>query len=231
MSEMMSLQVEVREKAGSKQAARLRENGKVPAVVYGHKKESIAIALNIHEFVEALHHSHRLFTAELPDGKQTLLLKALQYDYLGKDVIHVDFMRVDLTERVTVKVPLELRGTAKGAAHGGILDKLLASLEIECPVVEIPKSIPVIVRELEVGDSITAGQITLPADCVLKTDPKALVIICHEVAEIKTTEELQVEQPVAPEVITERAGKEEEGAGEGKEGKEGKESKEKKSPA
>ncbi len=228
MSEMMSLQVEVREKAGSKQAARLRENGKVPAVVYGHKKESIAIALNIHEFVEALHHSHRLFTAELPDGKQTLLLKALQYDYLGKDVIHVDFMRVDLTERVTVKVPLELRGTAKGAAHGGILDELLASLEIECPVVEIPKSIPVIVRELEVGDSITAGQIALPADCVLKTDPKALVVICHEVAEIKTTEELQVEQPVAPEVITERAGKEEEGAGEGKESKE---SKEKKSPA
>jgi large subunit ribosomal protein L25 len=227
MSEMMSLQVEVREKAGSRQAARLRENGKVPAVVYGHKKESIAIALNIHEFVEALHHSHRLFTAELPGGKQTLLLKALQYDYLGKDVIHVDFIRVDLTERVTVKVPLELRGTAKGAAHGGILDELMSSLEIECPVVEIPKSISVVVRELEVGDSITAGQISLPSNCVLKTDPKALVIICHEVAETKTTEEVQAEQPVVPEVITEHV-KEEEGGEESKGGKESKESKESK---
>ena len=231
MSEMMSLQVELREQGGSKYAARLRENGKVPAVVYGHKKQPVSVALNAHEFVEGLHHGHRLFTAELPDGKQTLLLKALQYDHLGKDVIHVDLIRVDLSERVTVKVPLELRGTAKGATHGGILDKLLAHLEVECPVVEIPATIPVVVRDLEIGDSITAGQIALPANCVLKTDPKALMVICHEVAEIKTTEELQAEQPVAPEVITERVGKEEEGAGEGKEGKEGKESKEKKSPA
>jgi len=228
MSEMMSLQVEVREKAGSRQATRLREGGKLPAVVYGHKEEPIAIALNNHEFVEALRHSQRLFAAELPGGKQTLLLKALQYDYLGKNVIHVDFVRVDLTERVTVKVPLELRGTAKGAAHGGILDELMSNLEIECPVVEIPKSIPVIVRELEVGDSIMAGQIALPVNCVLKTDPRALVIICHEVAEIKPTDEVAAELPVAPEVITERA-KEEEGGEEvkgGKEAKSGKESKE-----
>jgi large subunit ribosomal protein L25 len=217
MSEMISLKVEPREKGGSKIAARLRKTGKVPAVVYGHKKEPVWISLETHDFLKELHQGRRLFTADLQDGKQAMLLKAVQYNYLGNEVIHADFMRVDLNERVIVKVPLELRGQAKGAAHGGILDELMAHLEIECPVVEIPASIPVIVRDLEVGDTINAGQITLPANCVLKTDPRALVINCHEVVEAVVAEEAAGEAPVTPEVITERAPKEEEGAAESKE--------------
>jgi large subunit ribosomal protein L25 len=220
MSEMMSLKVEPREQGSKKSIARLRKNGKVPAVVYGHKKASVSISLDAHQFLEELHHGRRLFTAELPEGKQSLLLKDLQYNYSGSEVIHADLIRVDLSERVTVKVPLELRGQAKGAAHGGILDELMDHLEIECPVVEIPASITVIVRDLEIGDTINAGQITLPANCVLKTDPRVLVINCHEVAEVLTTEEVTAEEPVTPEVITERAPKEGEDAAEGKEGKE-----------
>jgi large subunit ribosomal protein L25 len=115
---------------------------------------------------------------------------------------------VDLNERVTVEIPVVLRGTAKGAQHGGVVDQLMSTLEVECPVLEIPESIPVVIKELEVGDSITVAQVTLPPNCVMKSDPKALVAICHEVAEVKTTEELLAEQPAAPEVITERAPKE-----------------------
>ena len=223
MSEMKLLKMELRKESGSKEAARLRKEGKLPAIVYGHKKDPVSIVLDTHEFVEELHHGHRLFTVELPDGKQSLLLKDLQYDYLGSQVIHADLVRVDLSERVVVKVPLELRGQAKGSAHGGILDELFDHLEIECPVMEIPSSIPVIVRDLDIGDSISAGQIPLPPNCVLKTDSRALVINCHEVVEVQTTEEVLAEQPTTPEVITERAPKEEEGAAESKEGKESKE--------
>lgn len=208
MSEVMSLNVELREQLGSKTASRLREQGKTPAVVYGHKQASVAIAVNTHDFVLGLHRGNRIFSADLPEGKQTLLLKALQYDHLGKNIMHADLVRVDLTERVTVEVPLVLRGTAKGSGHGGVTEELLDHLEIECPVMEIPESIPVIIKDLEVGDSITAGQIALPASCVLKTDPKALVVICHEQVEAKSTEELMAEAPAAPEVITERAPKE-----------------------
>jgi large subunit ribosomal protein L25 len=217
MSDMITLEVESREKGGKKVTARLRKDGKVPAVVYGHKKDPVSISLKAHEFFKEVHLGHRLFTADLQEGKQVLLLKDLQYNYLGSVVIHADFIRVDLNERVVVKVPLELRGQAKGSAHGGILDELMAHLEIECPVVEIPASIPVIVRDLEVGDTINAGQITLPPNCVLKTDPRTLVINCHEVAEAPVAEEAAAELPTAPEVITERAPKEEEGAAEGKE--------------
>jgi len=208
MSEVMSLHVETREQLGSKTASRLRQQGKTPAVIYGHKQASVSIAVNTHDFALGLHRGHRIFSVDLPEGKQTLLLKALQYDHLGKTVIHADMVRVDLTERVTVKVPLSLRGTAKGSSHGGVLEELLDHLEIECPVIEIPVSIPVIIKDLEVGDSIAAGQVVLPANCVLKTDPKALVVLCQEQVEAKTTEDLLAEAPAAPEVITERAPKE-----------------------
>ncbi|MEN6309108.1 MAG: 50S ribosomal protein L25, partial [Anaerohalosphaeraceae bacterium] len=200
--------VELRERVGSKTSSRLREQGKLPAVIYGHKQHPVSIALDTHSFMESLHHGHRIFSVELPEGTQALLLKDLQYDYLGKKVIHVDMVRVDLNERVTVEVPLVLRGTAKGAQGGGVVDQLMSSVEIECPVLEIPENLPVVIKELEIGDSITASQIPLSASCVLKSDPKALVAICHEVAEIKTTEEVLAEQPATPEVITERAPKE-----------------------
>jgi large subunit ribosomal protein L25 len=208
MSEVMSLNVELREQLGSKTASRLREEGKTPAVIYGHKKASVSIAMNSHDFTLALHRGNRIFSVNLPEGQQALLLKELQYDHLGKNILHADLVRVDLTERVTVNVPLALRGTAKGSSHGGVLEELLDHLEIECPVLEIPASIPVIIKDVDIDDSITAGQITLPPSCVLKTDPKALVVICHEKVEEKTAEEALAETPTTPEVITERAPKE-----------------------
>jgi len=208
MSEVMSLNVEVRERLGSKTASRLRQQGKTPVVIYGHKQAPVSVAINTHDFVLAMHRGSRIFSVNLPEGQQALLLKELQYDHLGKNVLHADMVRVDLTERVTVNVPLSLRGTAKGSTHGGILEELLDHLEIECLVLEIPASIPVIIKDLDVDESIAAGAITLPANCVLKTDPKALVVICHEKVEEKTTEEALAETPAAPEVITERAAKE-----------------------
>jgi large subunit ribosomal protein L25 len=213
MSDMISLKVEPREKNGSKIAARLRKGGKVPAIIYGHKKEPVSISLETHGFLKELHLGHRLFSADLPDGNQALLLKALQYNYLGNDP-PILFVLIQRTGGCQGSLNFAVR---PGAAHGGILDELLTHLEIECPVVEIPASIPVNVRDLEVGDTINAGQITLPANCVLKTDPRALVINCHEVVEAAVTEEAGAEAPAAPEVITERAAKDEEGAAESKE--------------
>ena len=91
------------------------------------------------------------------------------------------------------------------------MDTLLAKLEVECVVTAIPDKITLVLREMNIGDVIKAGQIALPEGVTLVTDPEALVLICHEVAEAKTSEEVELETPAAPEVITER--KEEEGEG------------------
>lgn len=208
MSETITLQAEVRDRVGSRKTAALRKAGKLPAVVYGHGQEPLSIALDQHEFVEGLHHGHRIFDVTLPEGKATLLLKDLQYDHLGKYVIHVDLIRVNLNERVVVEVPVELRGTAKGTAEGGILDESLDHLEVECVVSNIPELIPVTIKDLGIGQAIHAGDVQLPEGAVLKTDPEAIICICHP-PKVAVEEAPAEEAPEGPVVITERAPKEE----------------------
>jgi large subunit ribosomal protein L25 len=215
MTELLVLQAELRKEKGSRQMARLRDPkvGKLPAVVYGHGEEPIHISLNAHDFLEGLHHGHRIFEIQLPTGKQTLLVKDLQYDHFGRTLVHADLMRVDLNERMVVSVPIELKGTAKGTHEGGIVDQSLTNLEVECVVSRIPKVIPVSVKELGVGDAIHARDVELPAGSVLKTDPEAILCICH-LPKIKAAveEAAATEAPTEPEVITERAAPEEEQA-------------------
>lgn len=206
MSESITLKAEIRDRVGSRQSAVLRKAGKLPAVIYGHGQTPISISLDLHEFVEGLHHGHRIFDVALPEGKETLLIKDLQYDHLGKYVIHADLIRVNLNERVTVEVPIEFRGTAKGTTEGGILDENLDRLEVECVVSSIPESFPVVIKDLGVGEAIHARDIELPQGVTLVTDPEAIVCICHA-PKAQAEEAPEGEAPEGPEIITERAPK------------------------
>ncbi|MHC4705793.1 MAG: 50S ribosomal protein L25 [Planctomycetota bacterium] len=210
MGKELLLKAEVREHTGSKDAARVRKSGRIPAVVYGHKKEPVAISLDAHSLVEGLHHGHRLMDVQIGRKREKVLVKDLQYDHLGRDVIHVDLMRVDVEEMVKVNVPIELKGTAKGTHSGGIIEEHTDHLEVECKVTDIPESIVVSVKEIDVGDSLHASDIEIPDGVKLMSDPSTVMVTCSLVAAAKTTEELEEEAPVAPEVITE-AKKPEEG--------------------
>jgi len=217
MGKALVLQVETRQHLGSKDAARLRKQGRVPAICYGHKQEPVAVSLDAHAFVEALHHGHRLMDIQLGDKHETMLVKDLQYDHLGKEIIHVDLMRVDVTESVSMEVPIELKGTAKGTHEGGMVELHVGNLEIECRVTDIPEVITVSVKEMVLGDALHACDIQLPEGVKLVSQPDLLVATCHVVAAAKTTEELEAETPVAPEVITEIKEPETEATGEQKE--------------
>ena len=172
-----------------------------------HKQTPVSIAVNARDFVSGLHHGHRLFSVDLRQQGNPLV-KDVQYDYLGKEVIHADLIRVDLSERVTVQVPLDFRGVAKGTTMGGILEETLTQIEIECGVTEIPELIGVIIRDLGLNEGLYAKDIVLPAGMVLKTDPDALVAICHEskaAASVEGEGEEGAEAAATePEVITER---------------------------
>ena len=207
MQKTVTLKSQVRKERGSKLARRSRAAGQIPAIIYGHGKDPESITLSLHDFSLMLHHGNRIFETTVGETVETLLVKELQYDFLGRYVIHADLVRVDLTETVRVIVAVDTRGKAKT----GIVDTLLAKLEVECVVTAIPDKITLVLREMNIGDVIKAGQIAVPEGVTLVTDPDALVLICHEVAEAKTSEEVELETPAAPEVITER--KEEEGEG------------------
>jgi large subunit ribosomal protein L25 len=143
---------------------------------------------------------------------EKMLVKDVQYDHLGRDILHADLIRVDATERIRVTVPIELKGVAQGTHEGGIVEEHLDRLEIECLVMSIPEAIPVSVKELGVGGAIHAGEVALPEGIKLISSPDAILATCHLVAAAKTTEEIEEEAPTAPEVIGEKKEEPEEGA-------------------
>jgi large subunit ribosomal protein L25 len=212
MADRAVIKAEVRTGLGSKYAVALRREGKLPAIVYGHKKDPVAISFDLHEFVEYLHHGNRLFDVDMAGKKETLLIKDLQYDHLGRYVIHADMVRVNLEETIKVVVPIAIKGTSKGSHEGGIIDEVLDHVEVMCRVADIPESIEVSVKELGVGDAIHARDVELPDGMTLATDPGALILTCHLVAAAKSTEQLEEEMPAGPEVITEKPAEGEEGA-------------------
>jgi large subunit ribosomal protein L25 len=111
----------------------------------------------------------------------------VQWDHLGKDVLHVDFTRVSADERIHVNVAIEIRGVAPGLSHGGVLDQPIHTLSIECPAISVPDSIRVNVNELQLDQAIYVRDLTVPPDVKVLTDADAIVV--HVVA--------KQEEPVA----------------------------------
>ncbi len=198
------LNAEIREKSGTKQAAKLRREGKIPAIVYGHKQEAVSIALDKHAFAEGLHHGHRLMDVKVGKNTEKMLVKEVQYDHLSRDIIHVDLIRVSATETVKVAVPIELKGTAKGSHEGGVITAHANTIDVECKVTEIPENIIVSIKELGVGDTIHAKDLVMLEGVKMVSDPGTLLVSCSVIAEVITTEEIEAAAPAAPEVITEK---------------------------
>lgn len=203
MAKELLLKAEIRERTGSHAVKQVLKQGRIPAIVYGHKEEPVSITLDAHNFMEGLHHGHRLIDIEIGKKKQKTIVKDLQYDCLGKNVLHIDLMRVDVTEMIEVTVPIEIKGTAPGTNEGGIIEQHSNEIEIKCLATDIPNSIVISVKDLQVGGIIHAGEIKLPEGVKLISSPDMLLISCNVVAEEKTTDELDMEAPSAPEVIGE----------------------------
>lgn len=197
-----------RERVGSRYAKRLRQRGGMPAVVYGHKTEPMAVEIDAHEARKHFDRGERVFSLAV-DGQaehETILLQDLQFDHLGTNVIHADFRRVDLTERVEVSVPLEFIGDAKGLkTAGAIMIHALTELELECAVTNLPDVLEVDVSDLGVGEHLTAGDIPLPRETMrLRTDPDTTVATIRVQSAVADDEQGEVEGGAAPEVLTEK---------------------------
>jgi len=176
MAESVELKVEKREGRGSRQARHLRNKGQIPGVVYGHKQETIAVALSAEEFTRLIRHSTHVVDLRLDGGLEKALIRDLQWDHLGKDILHIDFMRVSTDERIEVPVRIELKGIAPGVTAGGILDQPLHTLEVECLAIRIPDSIRVNINELQLGAAIHVKDLTLPEGVKPLADPDAIIV-------------------------------------------------------
>ena len=198
-----------REMTGSRYCQRIRAKGQLPAVVYGHKQEPVSIVLDFKEALSHINKGEKVFRlgfegAKEADG-QVVLLKELQFDYLGTNVVHADFARVDLNERIRTRVAIHLIGEAKGLkTAGAILMHPTNEVVLECVVTELPEFIELNIADLDVDQQINASQLTLPgANMKMITDPHSIL------AQIVIQQEIVVGEATAtaagaaePEVLT-----------------------------
>jgi large subunit ribosomal protein L25 len=177
MAQQTELEVALREVLG-KASKRLRKAGIIPANIYGHHEASQAVQIEALAF-KRLQRAHRLtsiISLRMPgaaDG-QTVLIRHVQHDPRSGNILHIDFIRVSMTQRINVKVALHFVGEAPAVKNeGGVLLHLLDALEVECSAADIPEYFEVDVTPLaEIDDMIHAEDVPLPANFTLITDPR-----------------------------------------------------------
>lgn len=202
------LSASTRDKFGSRYCARLRDQGQLPAVLYGHKEAPVPITIPMRDAVSHITKGEKVFRLDFPGAKdqtQMVLLKELQFDYLGTNIVHADFARVSLTERVKTRVAIHLVGEAKGLKQAGaILMHPTNEVEVETTIAELPDFLEVNIAELDVGHAITAAEVQLPnATMKMITDPHSIVAQIVIQLEEKVAEAAVVgADAAAPEVLT-----------------------------
>ncbi|MHC4696336.1 MAG: 50S ribosomal protein L25 [Planctomycetota bacterium] len=198
--ESMAVQAEPRTATGTRASKALRATGRLPAIIYGHGEPVEMISLSRHDVEVALAHGARVLEVGHRGTSKQYLIKDVQYDHLDATLIHVDLTRVDLDERVKVRVGIELRGVPKGVSEGGVLDQLIPDIEVECMVTEIPDTLHPVVTHLHVGESLLVQELELPPGVVALADQEAQVAMVRalaiaEVAEVPEEGEEETEEP------------------------------------
>ena len=200
MSETGSLKVQARDKTGSREAERVRKQGMIPAVIYGHKEAEKLVSIPREEFELAFRKHQRAFNLDHAGQTESVRIQDLQYDHMGSEILHVDFRRVTAGEKIKVTVDVQLKGTSPGTLKSGVLDFALHSLPIECASDAVPDAIVVNIGELQIDQAIHVNELKLPAGVEVLLPPNTVVVQVKvpQVDETLTTPT----EGATPEVIT-----------------------------
>jgi large subunit ribosomal protein L25 len=199
----------------------MRKAGEVPAVLYGHKEETVALQVPAEELEALLRHRTRILELHLGNHKESVLLKDVQYNALGDEIVHADLLRVAMDEVIRLKVPVLLKGTPK--AEHSILQQPLDAVEVECLPANIPESIVFGVVDLQIGQSVKVSDLAVPAGVKILTEPDAIVASLTLAQEEVVAEAAPAVAAAAaePEVIGRKPEEAAEGEEEAEEGKKG----------
>src|ERR671916_1552143 len=196
MADNIALKAETGRTTGSSASRRLRATGKVPAVLYGRGAEPQAITVDWRELRTALTSDkglNALLTLQVGSKKTTALVKEMQRHPVRRDVLHVDFLSVDVDVAITTDVPIVLEGEATLVLREqGVVDQVLNALVIQAKPDAIPGHIEVDVSELEIGHTITVADLVLPEGVTTEVDPEETVVTA-KLTSLALTEEEEAE--------------------------------------
>lgn len=196
------LNVETRETTGTLRMRRLRKTGKIPAVLYGHGEGTLALTLDRKELDRIVGHGGHIVDLKgaVTEGA---LIKEIQWDAFGSSILHVDLTRIDPNEKVEVALPVELKGDAPGTHNGGVVQHLLHELTIVCPASAVVDSLQLKINGLELDQTLTAGDVELPAGASLAGEPTDVIASCSVPSAAPVAAE-EGDAAAEPEVIGEK---------------------------
>ncbi len=200
----MTLSATRREVGRKGPSRRLRTAGQIPAVLYGHGMDTVPLAVGAAEFSRVLRQRSGTLIIDLKlddggDGERLAVIRGIQRDPVSGEVLHLDFQRISLKEKVHVQVPLHVVGTAPGVKdEGGILEHPLRHLDIKCLPNRIPDHIDVDVSPLHIGHSIHVRDLVVDlTDIELLSEPEMVVVTVSAPRVVKSDAELAAEAAAA----------------------------------
>jgi len=202
--ESIELQVEPRDAAGKGASRKLRRAGRVPAILYGPKRQTVSVTMDAKEFGTRVGASRRSLLVRLQSsdadiGDRLALVKELQLHPVSGDVLHADLYEVDIKSKLRVRVPIEFTGKAVGVELGGILQPVLREVEVLCLPTDIPNVIKVDVSALGIHDALHVSEIQPPpgVEVQFETDEPVVTILAPTVEEVKVEATEAGEAPTA----------------------------------
>ncbi|MBI4383861.1 MAG: 50S ribosomal protein L25 [Nitrospinae bacterium] len=209
-----ALNGKLREQKGRGSSQRLRNQGFMPAVLYG-QKDNLSLAVNPKELRKILDQKGKNALIDLSiegdsGNPRKVLLKDYQAHPLRSAWVHVDFLEIDMTRKIRVHVPLRFVGVSAGEKLGGIANHVLRSLDVECLPADIPESIEVQMAEVQLGQAVHVSDLTIPANVKALNKPSGTVVSVQAEREEqpKPAEAVAAEGAAPAEAATAEAGKE-----------------------
>lgn len=197
-----TLRVQARESSTKGQLRQIRSKGQIPGVIYGKGLDSPSkISVDAVDLTSMLKtNPHAVIEVDIPGaGKHPVMMTDLQRDSLSRQVLHIDFHRINMNEKLTTAARLELTGTSPGEKEGGMIQLITYEIEIECYPKDIPEFISVDVSRLEIGDHMAISDLTLPSGVVAVQDPETVIVAVLAPQKERTEEELETMRDEAEE--------------------------------
>ena len=212
--EELNITATVRTGEGVKGAlSKIRAEKKVPAVIYGGHKDPVSITVSLKDLEKIIKAGkNTIVEVNLPEGKEQVLVKEIQYHVVTDLPIHADFQRVSLKDKMDVVVPVKLVGQSPDEkAYGAIVEHILRELEVRALVSKIPHEIEVDMTPMTINTGIVAGDIKLPEGVELLTDPQAPVVHLAIPKEEEAPAPAAAAAPTEPESSSTKGKKDEDG--------------------
>lgn len=212
MENIKEIQATSRQEKGKKFAKQLRRAGMIPAIIYGGDKEAIPVSLKLEDVKSILKTEKKensILRFHRDDIYLDAMLKELQYDYLGDNIIHADFIRIDLEQTIDVYVPVVLTGTAVGVKlEDGIMDFVTREVHVRCLPIDIPAKIEVDVTQMHSGDSMKVVDLDIDKEKItfLSSDN---TVLCSITSPANSLEDEESSEEEADEAVEEESSTEE----------------------